>query len=139
GSDNGRMNFTRPVAQETNLMLRNQLKVSFSTKVLVPVVSIMVLLLLLTAWLLSHRLTKQFQVDAARNLETADSVFRSSEDLHTRNLLLRFRNLPNDPKYKPAFQSKHLQTLRDQIRDLPAEQGIDVALFTSTKAELQAS
>ena len=115
------------------------LKLSFSTKVLVPVVAIMVLLLALPAWVINHRITKQFQADAARNLETADSVFRSSEALHTKNLLLRFRDLPNDPRYKSAFQSRHPQTLRDELKELAAEQGVEVALFTSTKPDLQVS
>jgi len=118
---------------------RPTLKVSISTKVLVPVVSIMVLFLVLTVWSLNRRITKQFQAEAARSLETADSVFHSSENLHAKNLLLRFSNLPNDPRYKAAFQSKHLQTVRDAIKDLPTEQGVDVALFASSKADLQAS
>lgn len=113
-------------------------RASFSTKVLVPVVCIMVLSLLLTTWVVSRRITKQFQTEATRHLETADSVFRSSEDLHARNLLLRFGGLPNDPRYKSAFQSKHPQTVRDALKDLPAQQGVDVALFTSSK-DLQAS
>jgi signal transduction histidine kinase/CheY-like chemotaxis protein len=114
-------------------------KASFSTKVLAPVVCIMVLSLVLTTWLVSRRITRQFEVEAARSLETANSVFRSSEDLHAQNLLLRFGSLPNDPRYKSAFQSKHPQTLRDALKDLPAQQGVDVALFTSAKADLQAS
>ncbi|HWX21716.1 MAG TPA: histidine kinase dimerization/phospho-acceptor domain-containing protein, partial [Candidatus Binatia bacterium] len=118
---------------------RPALKMSFSTKVLVPLVSIMVLLLVVTAWLVNRRITTQFRADAARSLETADSVFRSSENLHAKNLLLRFSNLPNDPRYKAAFQSKRLQSLRDAIKDLPTEQGVDVALFTSSKPDLRAS
>ena len=114
-------------------------KTSFSTKVLLPVVSIMVLLVALTGWSVNRRITKQFRVEAARSLETADSVFRSSESLHAKNLLLRFRNLPNEPPYKGAFQSKSLPTIRDAIKNLPLDQGVDVALFVSSKADLQAS
>lgn len=112
---------------------------SFSTKVLVPVVAIMVLLVVLPVWLVNRRITRQFQAEAARTLETAESVFRSSENLHARNLLLRFRNLPNEPRYKGAFQSKHLPNLQEAIKDLPAERDVDVALLTSSKADLQAS
>jgi signal transduction histidine kinase/ActR/RegA family two-component response regulator len=114
-------------------------KARFSTKVLAPVVSIMVLSVLLTTWLINRRITSQFQVDAARSLETADSVFRSSETLRAKNLLSRFRTLPNDARYKSAFQSKHPQTVREALKDLPSEQNVDVALFTSSKADLQAS
>ena len=114
-------------------------KTSFSTKVLVPVVCIMVLLLVLSSWLVYRRITRQFQEEAARTLETAESVFRSSEDLHVKNLLLRFRNLPDEPRYKSAFQSKHLPTLRDAVQNLLGDQGVDVALFSSAKDDLQAS
>jgi len=114
-------------------------KARFSTKVLAPVVSIMVLSLLLTTWLLNRRITRQFEVDAARSLETADSVFRSSETLRAKTLLSRFGTLPNDARYKSAFQSKHSQTVREALKDLPNQQNVDVALFTSSKADLQAS
>jgi signal transduction histidine kinase/ActR/RegA family two-component response regulator len=66
-------------------------------------------------------------------------VFRSSETLRAKNLLSRFRTLPNDARYKSAFQSKHPQTVREALKDLPSEQNVDVALFTSSKADLQAS
>ena len=112
---------------------------SVATKVLVPSVSIMVLLLILTSWLVNRRITGQFKAEAARTLETADSIFRSSESLRARNLVLRFGNLPSEPRFKGALQSKHLQTIRDALHDLPAEAGVDVALFSSTKADLQAS
>lgn len=118
---------------------RSIVKASFSTKVMVPLVSIMVLQLILTVWLVNRRITRQFQTQAARSLETADSVFRNSENLHTKNLLLRFRNLSNEPRYKAAFQGRHMQTVRDAIKDLPADQGVDVALFTSSKGDIQAS
>lgn len=114
-------------------------KARFSTKVLAPVVSIMVLSLLLTTWLVNRRITRQFEADAARSLETADSVFKSSENLRAKNLLSRFGTLPNDARYKSAFQSKHPQTVRDALKDLPNQQNCDVALFTSTKTDLQAS
>ena len=45
----------------------------------------------------------------------------------------------NEPRYKAAFQSGHLPTLRDQIKDLPADQQVDVAMFSATNGELLAS
>src|SRR5437588_7750539 len=119
--------------------LREQLSISFSTKVLLPVVLIMILLLVITASTLNGRLTRQFEAEATRNLATADAVFRNSHKIHTKYLVLRFRNLPNEPRYRAAFQSKHLPTLREQIKDLPTDQGLDVALFASAKGELLAS
>src|SRR5215469_15242716 len=99
----------------------------------------MVLLMAITVWTLNRRLTQQFQSEAARTLAIADSVFLNSEKLHTKNLLLRFRNLMNEPRYRAAFQSKHVPTLRDQIQDLPTDQGVDIALFAAANGEILAS
>jgi signal transduction histidine kinase/ActR/RegA family two-component response regulator len=115
------------------------LHLSLSTKVLVPVLSIMVLMLAVTAWTVNQRITRQFETEAARSLATADAVFRNSQKTHTRNVLLRYRNLNKEPRYKAAFQSGDLPTLRAQIRDLPEDQGVDVALFSSTNGEVLAA
>jgi signal transduction histidine kinase/CheY-like chemotaxis protein len=115
------------------------LRASFSTKVLVPVLASMVLLVATTAWLVNQRLTQQFQAEAARRLATADSVFRNSQKIHTRNLLLRFRNLPKEPRYRAAFQSADLPTLKAQINDLPGDQDVDIVLFTSAEGKLLAA
>jgi signal transduction histidine kinase/CheY-like chemotaxis protein len=119
--------------------LRAAFLVSFSTKVLVPVIGVMMLLMGITAWTLNQRLTQQFQTEARQSLDTADKVFRNSQRLRTKNLVLRFRNLPNEPRYRAAFQSGHVPTLRDQIKDLPAEQGVDIALFAAANGEVLAS
>jgi signal transduction histidine kinase len=119
--------------------LRTAFRASFSTKVLVPVVGTMVLLMAITVWTLNRRLTQQFQSEAARSLAIADSVFLNSQKLHTKNLLLRFRTLMNEPRYRAAFQSGHVPTLRDQIKDLPTEQDVDMALFVSAKGAILAN
>jgi len=111
---------------------------SFSTKVLAPVVSFMVLLLALTVWTVNQRLTRQFEADAARTLATADAVFRYNQKIYTRNLLLRYRSLPNEPRSKATFQSGHVPTLRALLEELLVEQGVDVILFTAEKGQSQA-
>src|ERR1043165_8384913 len=85
--------------------LRATLQFSFSTKVLAPMVVTMVGLMALTAWLVNQRITRQFEREAISNLATAEAVFRNSLQLHTRELLLRYRNLPNEPRYKAAIQA----------------------------------
>jgi signal transduction histidine kinase len=113
--------------------------VKFSTKVLVPVVTVMVLLVALNVWLVNHRLTQQFETEAAQNLATAEGVFRNSLKLHRGDLLVRFRNLPNEPRYRAAFQSGDKPTLKAQIKDIPTDQSVDVVLFTSGTGELLAN
>src|SRR5215471_9700439 len=117
-----------------------RVRASFSTKVLVPVLASMVLLVATTAWLVNQRLTQQFQAEAARRLATADSVFRNSQKIHTRNLLFRFRNLPKEPRYRAAFQNADLNvpTLKAQIEDLPEDQDVEIVLFTSVEGKLLA-
>lgn len=119
--------------------IRARFQSSFSIKVLVPVVASMVLLLGLTVFTVNQRVTRQFQSEAARSLATAEAVFRNSEKIHTKNLLLRFHNLPKEPRYRAAFQSGDIPTLRDQIEHLPADQGVDVVLFSAANGQLLAS
>jgi signal transduction histidine kinase len=109
--------------------LRHHLAVSFRTKVLVPVITVMVLMLALTVWVLDQRITAQFKADGRSDLATADAVFRSVLKLRSRNLLLRFRNLPNEPRYKATLQSGDGRTIRNLLRDLLAEQGVDIVVF----------
>src|SRR5215510_7376828 len=116
------------------------LKVSFSTKVLLPVVTTMVALLAIITWTVSHLITRQYQTEAARRLAQADTLFQNSQKIYSKNLLLRFRNLPNEPRYRAALMTGDRATLLDQINSLLSEQkDVDVVLFTSRTGELLAS
>jgi signal transduction histidine kinase/ActR/RegA family two-component response regulator len=119
--------------------IRAKIQCSFSTKVLLPMVGTMVLLMALTVWLVDRRIAQQFQREAAASLATAEAVFRNSRELQTKELLLRYRHLPNEPRYKAAFQAADPPTLRDLLSDLLGEQTADVILFTTDKPELLAS
>ena len=115
------------------------LKISFGTKVLLPVVTTMVVLLALFTWTVNQLITGQYETEAGRTLAQADTLFQNSQQILSKNLLLRFRNLPNEPRYRAALQSGDRPTILDQIKDLPAEQDVDVVLFTSAQGELLAS
>ena len=119
--------------------LRLRFQMSFSTKVLLPVIAIMGLLLAVTVWTVNRRLKQQFQTEAARTLATADAVFRNSQKIRRNNLLLRYRNLPNEPRYKAVFQRADPPTLKDLLQDLLGEQGVDVIFFTSQQMEMLAN
>jgi len=115
---------------------RAKLRISFSIKVIVPMVTIMVLLLAVTVWLVNGRLTNQFEEDAARNLAHADAEFKSFQRLSAQNLVQRFRNLRNEPHYRAAILSNHMPTLLHEIQGLPDDQGVDIALFSSDKGQV---
>jgi signal transduction histidine kinase/CheY-like chemotaxis protein len=122
-----------------SLDIPSRLSSSFSTKVLLPVTAIMVLLLGITVWTIDRRITRQFESDAAASLGTAEAVFRSFQKSHSRNLLLRFHNLPKEPRYKALFQTGDPGTLKVLLDDLLGEQDVDLILATSVSGEVLAS
>ena len=110
--------------------LRAKIIVSFRAKVLLPMLAVMVLLLAVTVWVVNERITRQVETEAKNSLATADAVFRELQILRSKTRLLRFRNLPNEPRYKAALQTLHPETIRDQLATALAEQGLDFVLFT---------
>src|ERR1700674_5749624 len=112
-----------------------RLRISFSTKVLVPVVTIMVLLLALMVWTLNPRITQQFQNEGERSRAPADAVFRSSRKMRQQDLLMRYHSLPNEPRFKAIFQKGDAPTIKLALQELLAEQSVDVIVYTMGKPE----
>lgn len=122
---------------------RRFLAMSFRAKVLVPVIFVMICLLATTAWVVDRRITKQFETDARRSLDTADDAFRALQEFRHKNLLFRFHDLPSQPLYKAAFQhaiqTHDALTLREPLDRLLAQQDVDVVLFSSADQRFVAS
>jgi signal transduction histidine kinase len=119
------------------LRLRFMPHMSLRTKVLVPVTMCMASLIVLAVLTVDRRLTQQFRVEAWNTLATADAEFRNFQKNHSDDLLLRFRNLPKEPRYRAAFQLGDVATLRQPLADLLAEQTADIVLYaTNAKAIL---
>jgi signal transduction histidine kinase/ActR/RegA family two-component response regulator len=118
--------------------IRASLQASFSTKVLVPLVVCMVVLMGITVWLVNELLTTQFQEAAARDLSSADGLVKNSQKNRARNFELRFRNLPREPRYKSTFQTADVPTVRALLDELRAEQeNLDIILYTTDRSELK--
>jgi signal transduction histidine kinase/DNA-binding NarL/FixJ family response regulator len=113
--------------------LRALLAMSFRAKVLVPVIIVMVALLAITAWVVNQRITDQVKSDAIHTLAVADEGFRMLQKDQTDNLLLRFHELPKQPYYKAAFYTRDGPTLREPLKDLLAQQSVDIVLFHASK------
>jgi len=113
--------------------LRSKIIVSFRAKVLLPVLAVMVLLLAVTVWVVNARITRQVETQAQNTLATADSVFWELQTMRSKTRILRFRSLPNEPRYKAALQTLHPETVRDQLATALAEQGVDFVLFTPAR------
>src|SRR6266446_8143771 len=118
--------------------LKARLQFSFSTKVLIPVITIMVLLLAITVWMVNRRITRQFETAATDSLKTADRVFLRFRKIRRQELLFRYRNLPSEPRYKAVFQQADLATLRDSFSEFLGGHlmdSVDVILYTTGKLE----
>jgi signal transduction histidine kinase len=114
---------------------------SFRARVLVPVIAVMVVLLAITAWVVNERITRQFEVEATRALTAADDGFRDWQKNRAKNLLVRFGDLRNEPRYRAAFQTGDSPTVRAQLGDLlnVVDQDVKIVFFTTLKAEMIAS
>lgn len=116
--------------------LRHRINASFRAKVLVPVIAVMVLLMGITMFVVNYHIIRQAETDAREALATSADVFRHSQTIRRRNLLLRFHNLPNEPRYKSALQTGDPQTVRVQLASAMTEQQVDFLLFTPNQDAL---
>ena len=119
---------------------RKLLAVSFRAKVLVPVIAVMVLLLATMAAVINDRITDQFERDARRTLAAAEDSFQQIQRSRTRSLLIRFRDLKNEPRFREAFQSGDPSRVRNQLPALMGAVGedVDIVVFSGPE-ELIAS
>jgi len=114
--------------------LRKLLAVSFRARVLVPVIFVMITLLAVTAWVVNHRITKQFETEASRTLVQADEGFLDWQKNRAKNLLLRVGDLRNEPHFK-ATLSTDLPTIQKSLHDLldATDAGVAMVLYSSTR------
>jgi two-component system, NtrC family, sensor kinase len=113
--------------------------VSFQAKVLAPVIITMAALLMITMWIMDHRIRTQMEAEAANRLSTAEAVFQSTQKIRAKNLLLRYRNLPNEPRFRANLQTGDTATIRAHLRALLDESDADAFAFFSDKASLIAN
>src|SRR5579862_2079652 len=118
---------------------RAMFNASFRTKVLVPVIACMVILMAVTVFVVNRHVTRQFQAEARETLATADAEFHNLLGNRSEDLLLRFRNLPNEPRYRAALQLGDAPTLHQPLADLLGEQGADIVFYATTPKKVLAS
>ncbi|HLX71950.1 MAG TPA: ATP-binding protein [Verrucomicrobiae bacterium] len=115
------------------------LNTSLRTKVLVPVIACMVTLIAITVFVVDQRVRQQFEQQAGEALTAANAEFLNLQNTRSQDLLLRFHNLPNEPRYRAAFQLGDPATLRQPLADLLREQGSDIVFYTSVAKRILAS
>jgi two-component system, NtrC family, sensor kinase len=113
----------------------NKPYLNFQAKVLIPVFTLSVLFLGIILWLVSRHLTAQLEEDAKQLLTTSEAVFRDSYEIRTRNLLLRYQNVVNEPRFKAVAQLGEPKTMTMLLSELLIEMGPDTEVLIYTPAE----
>ncbi len=123
-----------------------QPRVSFQTKVLAPVLTVLVLLPAITVFLVDRHIKQQVQEEAQQTLATAKAVFRRALENQSRDLVARFRAAVNEGSYqtiallfaeqvstKDAEAAK--QTIQKFLRERLSEYGPENEVMTLTSAK----
>ena len=113
-------------------------RLTFRTKVVVPVVLIMASLVTATILTVNWRLMKAFQSDATQKLVAADAAFQNSQQLRARNLLLRYRNVPKEPRFKAVSQLADANTLHFLLSELIQDLGGETVIYTGSDGKVLA-
>jgi signal transduction histidine kinase len=115
--------------------LRKLLAVSFRAKVLVPVIFVMICLLAVTAWVVNQRITKQFENEAKRSLASANEGFVEWQKNRGENLIMRVRDLRNEPRFKAILMQTDPATVRRALPEIldATDNNVKIVLLTSGK------
>ena len=105
----------------------------FQGKLLVPVMALMGVLIIVTLWVVNNRITRQVQSEAADALTTADAVFRNSQKIREKNLLLRYGDIPNEGRFKAVVQLGEAKTMQFRLNELLTTLGVDLIQFTTSE------
>ena len=105
--------------------LRKLHDVSIRAKVLTPVITVMILLLAATMFVVSLRFRQQAFENAQRELEAASQRFHDEQVRHLKYLQKRFQGLANEPVYRAAFQSLDAPTIHDSLGRMFVNEGLD--------------
>jgi two-component system, NtrC family, sensor kinase len=74
-------------------------KLKFQAKVLIPVVTVMVLFLLGTMWLVNTRIKEQLQDETKALLSTAENQFANALSTHAESLIRQFATIPSQSAF----------------------------------------
>ncbi|HKX62413.1 MAG TPA: HAMP domain-containing protein, partial [Verrucomicrobiae bacterium] len=115
------------------------LQLTFRAKVLLPVVSVLVVLAVVPLALVTQRMSRQFEAEAAENLLANEAVFKNHQAFREKNLVLRYRNVPNEPRFKAVIQLADPKTTEAQLKELLDELGGDIVFYVNAQGRLRVS
>ncbi len=113
-------------------LFSSKFHLSFQAKVIIPVVALLACLLAIIVWLVNGRITDQFEEETRQTLATAEAVFRNSLEIRSRNLILRYQGVANEPRFKAVAQLSDPRTMTVQLNELLHEIGQDAKAMIFT-------
>ena len=117
----------------------SSLQLTFRAKVLLPVLCVMVVLAVVPLAFITHQMSRQFEAAAGETLLANEALFRNHQALREKNLVLRYRNVPNEPRFKAVVQLADPKTTEAQLKELLDELGGDAVFYADTEARLVVS
>jgi two-component system, NtrC family, sensor kinase len=107
----------------------------FQAKVLVPVIAVMATLVIATVWVVNERIVNQLETEGAQRLETSEAIFQNSQKIRANNLLLRYRNVVNEPRVKALSQLADAKTMQSSLTEMLDELNADAIVFTTVSGQ----
>jgi hypothetical protein len=109
-----------------------RLSLSLREKVLISVITTIVVLVIISAWIVNGRFTRQLERQSTQTLKTAEVVFTNYLNFRSQQLIARFRNITAEPRFKAVAQLGDLDTSKVLLDELLNEYDMDWALFASS-------
>ncbi len=119
--------------------IKTALLLSFRTKVIVPVVAVMILLLAASMWLVDRQITRQLQNDAAQLLLTADTMLKKWQETRANDFSLRFYNIVKESRIQAVAKTEDPATFRQLLDDLIGEDAAEVMVLSSRDGSAQSA
>ena len=108
------------------------IRMGFQTKVLVPVLALLVILPALTLLIVTHHIGEQMEAEANATLTTAEGVFRQSVAIRQRSLISRFRNAVNEPRFRAVAGLGDVPTMSAFLAEALVEFGDETEFLAFT-------
>jgi two-component system, NtrC family, sensor kinase len=112
----------------------------FRTKVLVPMIVVMVLIVTVAMWLANQQIKQQIQKSANQQLKSAEAMLKITQQNREKDLLRRYRDAKNEPRFKAAtkmfepgrteLNPEQQNTFMGILDDLVKEDVADVIVLT---------
>jgi hypothetical protein len=110
-----------------------KIKLSFSAKILIPVLVLLILLPALMLLVVHRSSMQQLEREARHQLRTADAVFQNSLALRSRQLLARYKHIVEDSAFAAVSQLNDVPTMTHELatRLEKLESDADILIFVS--------